>query len=49
MFWIRVNNNAVRTQIEDKQEAFYAALEVNDSAVKILSDETQKAIACELF
>ena len=49
MFWIRVKHNAVRTQIEHKQEAFYVVLEVNDSAVKILSDETQKTIACELF
>ena len=32
----------------DDEIAFYDVLEVNDSAVKVLSDETLRTIACEL-
>ena len=32
----------------DEELAFYDALETNDSAVKVLGDETLRAIACEL-
>ena len=34
--------------LTDDEEAFYDALEVNDSAVKVLGDETLKTIAREL-
>lgn len=34
--------------LNDEEEAFYDALEVNDSAVKVLGDETLKTIAREL-
>ena len=34
--------------LNDDEVAFYDALEVNDSAVKVLGDETLKAIAREL-
>jgi type I restriction enzyme R subunit len=34
--------------LTDDEIAFYDALEVNDSAVKVLGDETLKAIAREL-
>ncbi|MYA84699.1 MAG: type I restriction endonuclease subunit R [Acidimicrobiaceae bacterium] len=34
--------------LTDDELAFYDALETNDSAVKILGDETLRAIACEL-
>ncbi len=34
--------------LSEEEEAFYVALEVNDSAVKVLGDETLKTIACEL-
>jgi type I restriction enzyme R subunit len=34
--------------LNDDEVAFYEALEVNDSAVKVLGDETLKAIAREL-
>ncbi|MEM7769233.1 MAG: type I restriction endonuclease subunit R [Cyanobacteria bacterium P01_A01_bin.37] len=34
--------------LTDDELAFYDALEVNDSAVRVLGDETLKAIACEL-
>ncbi|MCL4553372.1 MAG: type I restriction endonuclease subunit R, partial [Candidatus Marsarchaeota archaeon] len=37
-----------RLGLSEEEEAFYDALEVNDSAVKVLGDETLKAIACEL-
>jgi type I restriction enzyme, R subunit len=33
----------------DEELAFYDALEVNDSAVKVLGDETLKTIARELI
>jgi type I restriction enzyme R subunit len=33
--------------LNDDEVAFYEALEVNDSAVKVLGDETLKAIARE--
>ena len=34
--------------LSDDELAFYDALETNDSAVKVLGDETLRAIACEL-
>ena len=34
--------------LNDDELAFYDALETNDSAVKVLGDETLRAIACEL-
>ena len=34
--------------LSDEELAFYDALETNDSAVKVLGDETLRAIACEL-
>jgi type I restriction enzyme R subunit len=34
--------------LAEDEVAFYDALEVNDSAVKVLGDETLKKIACEL-
>ncbi len=34
--------------LTDDELAFYDALETNDSAVKVLGDETLRAIACEL-
>jgi type I restriction enzyme R subunit len=34
--------------LTEDEVAFYDALEVNDSAVQVLGDETLKAIACEL-
>ena len=34
--------------LTEEELAFYDALEVNDSAVKVLGDETLKTIACEL-
>ena len=34
--------------VEDAAQAFYDALETNDSAVKVLGDETLKTIAREL-
>src|SRR5512143_1348447 len=37
-----------RLNLNEDKIAFYAALEVNDSAVKVLGDETLKGIAREL-
>ena len=37
-----------RLGLSDEELAFYDALETNDSAVKVLGDETLRAIACEL-
>ena len=37
-----------RLGLTDDELAFYDALETNDSAVKVLGDETLRAIACEL-
>jgi len=37
-----------RLGLTEEEEAFYDALEVNDSAVKVLGDETLKTIAREL-
>ncbi len=34
--------------LSDEELAFYDALETNDSAVRVLGDETLRAIACEL-
>jgi type I restriction enzyme R subunit len=34
--------------LTEDELAFYDALEVNDSAVKVLGDETLRTIACEL-
>ena len=34
--------------LSEEEMAFYDALETNDSAVKVLGDETLRAIACEL-
>ena len=37
-----------RLGLSEEELAFYDALETNDSAVKVLGDETLRAIACEL-
>jgi type I restriction enzyme R subunit len=37
-----------KLKLSDDEVAFYDALEVNDSAVKVLGDETLKTIAREL-
>ena len=37
-----------KLKLSDDELAFYDALEVNDSAVKILGDETLRQIALEL-
>ena len=37
-----------KLQMSEEELAFYDALEVNDSAIKVLGDQTLKAIAREL-
>ncbi|MDE0267456.1 MAG: type I restriction endonuclease subunit R [Acidimicrobiaceae bacterium] len=37
-----------RLKLSEEELAFYDALETNDSAVKVLGDETLRSIACEL-
>lgn len=43
-----VDGLAEQLKLTKEEFAFYTALEVNDSAVKILGDETLKNIACEI-
>ena len=43
-----VDGLAEKLKLTKDEFAFYTALEVNDSAVKILGDETLKNIACEI-
>jgi type I restriction enzyme R subunit len=43
-----VDGLAEQLKLSKEEFAFYTALEVNDSAVKILGDETLKNIACEI-
>lgn len=42
------NSRGEKLGLNEEEEAFYDALEVNDSAVKVLGDETLKTIAREL-
>jgi type I restriction enzyme R subunit len=43
-----VDGLAEKLKLTKDEFAFYTALEINDSAVKILGDETLKNIACEI-
>jgi len=43
-----VDGLAVKLKLSNEEFAFYTALEVNDSAVKVLGDETLKMIAREI-
>lgn len=44
-----MNSIAARPGLTEDEVAFYDALEINDSAVKVLGDETLRLIAQELL